>query len=55
MAEKAKEGTLKAVNGDSAAAQKKRARRWDQQQSGEEIPAKKKSAGWEQAETPSHG
>lgn len=59
MAEKAKEGTLKSVNGsgDGGAAQPKKRRRWDQQ-GGEETPAKKKSAGsWEQADptTPSHG
>ena len=64
MQEKAKEGTLKAVNGSAASgpagndasAQKKR-RRWDQQQqSGDETPAKKKSD-WEKgdATTPSHG
>ena len=52
MAEKAKEGTLKAVNGSGASgdAPKKR-RRWDMTGSEEEGPTKKRAGGWDAAES----
>ena len=67
MADKAKEGSLKAVNGSNGSgpsagggdAPAKKRRRWDmtaQSGEGDETPAtKKKSGGWDQAEamTPS--
>lgn len=52
MAEKAKDGSLKAVNGSAGGdAQPKKKRRWDVSASEEQPQAKKKSD-WE--ETPSH-
>ena len=55
MKEKAKEGTLKAVNGSASGDAPKKRRRWDIAASEEDGPAKKKG-GWEAAEatTPSN-
>ena len=50
MAEKAKEGTLRAVNGtaDSGAAQAKKRRRWDQ--TTDDTPQQKKKATWDESD-----
>uniref|UniRef100_A0A8C4NN35 Splicing factor 3B subunit 1 n=2 Tax=Eptatretus burgeri TaxID=7764 RepID=A0A8C4NN35_EPTBU len=56
LAEKAKAGELKVVNGATAAIPKERKRRWDQSQPDHTPNAtpKKKMSSWDQAETPSH-
>ena len=51
MAEKAKEGNLKAVNGaapDSGSQQAKKRRRWDQ--TTDDTPQQKKKATWDESE-----
>jgi splicing factor 3B subunit 1 len=54
MAEKAKTGDLKAVNGSAAAAAAKRKRRWDQTAEANQTPTNttpKKMSSWDQADS----